>query len=94
MPMSQAELEAVQHVARKRDFIATTGLSTQVEPMQIQSGKWRAYLRDFVVSWSPTGQEAEYKEVVRDNFGYIMTEPTRESLIARLRKEYPGWKWR
>ena len=93
MSMSQAEIEAARYAARDRDFIATVGLSTQVEPMQIKTGKWRAYLRDFITPWSNHGQEAESREVVRDSYGYIVTEPSREQLVIRLRDEYPGWKW-
>ncbi len=93
MTMSEAEISAARYAARDRDFIATVGLSTRVEALPLKSGKWRAYLTDFVTPWSPRGQAAESKEVVRDDYGYIITEPTQEQLVARLREIYPGWKW-
>ena len=89
MPISQDEINA----ARYRDFIAIVGLSNKVEPMQLKSGKWRAYLTDFVTPWSPRGQQAESREVVRDVYSYIITANTRQELISKLRLEYPGWRW-
>jgi hypothetical protein len=94
MSMSQAEIEQARYNARERDFIAVVGLNTPVEPLQLKSGKWRAYLRNFVTPWSPRGQEAESKEVMRDGYGNIITGTTREELIAKLRAEYPGWRWK
>jgi len=94
MVMSDAEQGSLRYAARERDFIATAGLDTQVEAIALKSGKWRAYLRDFVTPWSPRGQEAESKQVVRNLYGFIFTGDTREELIAMLKAEYPGWKWR
>jgi len=94
MTMSQAEIEAARYNARDRDFIATAGLSTSVEAMPLKSGKWRAYLRDFVTPWSPRGQEAESKEVVRDTYGYIISGANKDNLIVKLKQEYPGWRWK
>ena len=93
MSMSQAEIEAAQYSARDRDFIATVGLNIMVEALSLKSGKWRAYLIDLVTPWSPRGQTAESKEVVRDNYGYIIITKSREELITRLKCEYPGWRW-
>ncbi len=93
MTMSEAEVKQAQYNARKRDFIATAGLNTSVEIMQLKSGKWRAYLRDFVTPWSPRGHEAETQEVLRDGYGNIITAPTRELLISKIHTEYSGWKW-
>jgi len=93
MPISQAEWDAIKYAARDRDFIASVGLATKIEPMQLKSGKWRAYLRDFITPWTPRGQEAESKEVVRDDYGYIITEDSRENLVARLKYFYPHWRW-
>src|SRR4030067_979794 len=42
MPISQAEWDAIKYAARDRDFIASVGLATKIEPMQLKSGKWRA----------------------------------------------------
>ena len=94
MSISEAEMVALKYAARERDFVAAVGLNAQVEPMQLKSGKWRAYLRDFVTPWSPRGQEAESKEVVRDTYGYIITGATRDELISKLRGEYPMWRWK
>ena len=93
MIMSEAEISATKYASRDREFIATTGLFTKVEALPLKSGKWRAYLTEFVTPWSPRGQGAESKEVVRDDYGYIITESTQEQLVARLREIYPGWKW-
>lgn len=93
MVMSQAEIDALKYNARERDFIATAGLHTSVEVLPLVSGKWRAYLTDFITPWSNHGQEAESKEVVRDNYGYIITGGNRKQLIEMLKCEYPGWKW-
>ncbi len=92
--MSQAEKDALKYTARDRDFIATTGLHSAVEAIPLKSGMWRAYVTDFVTPGTPRGQAAESKEVVKDNYGYIITEATRELLIIKLKQEYPGWKWR
>ena len=92
--ISETEMRALRFNARERDFIATAGLNTQVEPLQLKSGKWRAYLRDFVTPWSPRGQEAESKVVVRDGYDNIITGATREELINKLKAEYPNWRWR
>lgn len=94
MSMSQTEIDALKYAARERDFIAVTGLHSNVEALQLKSGKWRAYITDFVTPWSPRGQSDESKEVVHDNYGYILTEATKEELITKLKQEYPGWKWR
>ena len=91
--MSDAEQAALRYAARDRDYIASVGLGTRVEAVPLKSDKWRAYLEDFVTPNSPMGQQAETKEVVRNGFGNIITEPTREALVSRLREEYPGWKW-
>ena len=93
MSMSQAEIDALGYAARDRDFIATAGLHTRVEALPLKSGKWRAYLGDFVTPWSPRGQAAENKEVIRDGYGYIITGASREELITKLKQEYPSWKW-
>jgi len=93
MAMSQAEIDALQYNARNRDFIATAGLHTSVEALPLKSGKWRAYLTDFITPRSPRGQSAESKEVVRDNYGYIISGATKVALIERLKQEYPNWKW-
>ena len=92
--ISDAEIAALRHAARHRDFVATVAPhNISVEPIQLRSGKWRAYLRSFVTPWSPRGQEAETKEVVRDMFDNILSGDTREQLLSKLRSEYPGWKW-
>jgi len=91
--MSQAEIDALRYAARDRDFVATAGLNTRVELMQLRNGKWRAYYRDFITPSSPRGQEAESKEVARDSYGYIITGETRQMLIARLQDEYSNWRW-
>ncbi len=93
MTMSQAEIDALRYASRERDFVAVVGLHSKVEALQLKSGKWRAYFTDFVTPWSPRGQSAESKEVVRDNYGYIVTGATRGELITRLKEEYPNWKW-
>ena len=93
MTISDTEAAALKYAARDRDFIATAGLNTAVEPLQLRSGKWRAYLRDFITPWSNHGQEAESKEVVRDNYGNIITGATKEVLILLLKEEYPNWRW-
>lgn len=93
MSISQGEMDALKYAARERDFVAVVGLATAVEVLPLKSGKWRAYLTDFVTPWSPHGQAAESKEVVRDLYGYIITGATRVELIARLEEEYPNWKW-
>jgi len=94
MSIAQAEKDALRYAARDRDFIATAGLHTSVEALPLKSGKWRAYLRDFVTPWSPRGQDAESKEVIRDGYGYIITGASREELITKLKQEYPNWKWK
>ncbi len=94
MSMSQAEIDALKYNARERDFIATVGLHTEVEALPLKSGKWRAYLTDFITPWSPRGQVAESKEVVRNGFGYLITGDNRKQLIEMLKCEYPGWKWK
>ncbi len=93
MTMSQVEIDQARYNARERDFIATMPYGGNVEPMQLKSGKWRAYIRYFVTPNSPRGQEAESKEVVRDGYGYIISGATRIDLIGKLKAEYPGWKW-
>ncbi len=93
MTISQAEKEALKYSSRERDFIATAGLHSSVEAIQLKSGKWRAYISNFITPHSPSGQEAESKEVVRDNYGYIITGANRGSLISKIREEYAGWKW-
>lgn len=94
MTMSQAEIDALKYNARDRDFIATVGLSTNVEILSLKSGKWRAFLTSFITPWSPRGQTAESKGVVRDNYGYIVTADSRDELILKLKEEYPNWRWR
>ncbi len=64
-----------------------------VEPLQLRSGKWRAYIRSFITPHSPLGQEAMSKEVVRDNYGNIINGATKVALIKELKTEYPGWNW-
>lgn len=93
MTISDREMQALRFAARERDFIASLPYGTLVESMQLKSGKWRAYLRSFVTPWSPRGQKAESKEVVRDGYDNIITASTRDQLVAMLRLEYPGWKW-
>ena len=93
MFISEAEMKQLKYNARERDFIATVGIVTQVEPMQFKSRKWRAYLRGFTTPWSPRGQAAESKEVVRDHYDNIITANSREELITRLKCEYPNWRW-
>lgn len=90
--MSQVEKDALH--TPEPDYIATVALDTLVEVLQIKSGKWRAYLRDFITPWSPRGQEAMSREVVRDNYGYIITGATRKQLITMLQKEYSNWRWK
>jgi len=93
MSMSQTEIDALRYAARERDFIAVAGLHSSVEALQLKSGKWRAYIIDFITPWSPRGQSAESKEVVRDNYGFIIARATRGELITKLKEEYPNWKW-
>lgn len=88
-----SQRDALKYAARERDFIAVVGFSTQVEPLQLKSEKWRAYLRNFVTPWSPRGQAAESKEVVRDLYDNIITANSREELTKKLRAEYPYWRW-
>lgn len=91
--ISEAEKAALKYSARERDFIAMAGLGTKVEVLRLNRGKWRAYLTNFVTPHSPRGQQAESKEVVRDNYGYIITGATRNDLVVELKQEYPNWKW-
>ena len=93
MTISQTEMNLLRYAARERDFIAVVGLFTEVEPLQLKSGKWRAYLRDFVTPWSPRGQKAESKEVICDGYANIITGATRDDLIDKLKAEYPNWRW-
>lgn len=92
MVMSEREIAQAKYNARDRDFVATVGLSTHVELLPLQSGKWRAYLSDFVTC-SPRGFDAETKEVVRDVYGNIITGADRIDLLTKLKTEYPGWRW-
>lgn len=89
--ISKVEIDALN--ALKPDYIATVATGTQVEVIQLKSGKWRAYLRDFITPWSPRGQQATSKEVVRDNYGYIITGATKVALTRGLKQEYPYWRY-
>jgi len=93
MSISAAEQEALKYMGRERDFVASFPYGGCVEPLQLKNGKWRAYIKYFIIPWSPRGQKAESKEVVRDNYGFIITATSHEQLIAKLKDEYPGWKW-
>jgi hypothetical protein len=77
------------------DIIASVGF-TSVEPKKLKNGKWRAYLyteSPHAMS-NPRAYSCPYdREVVRDNYGYIINAPSREELITKLKMEYPRWKW-
>jgi hypothetical protein len=93
--ISPAELAALR--APKPDLVATVGgfvaPGEQVEIRHLKkSGLWRAYLiaenypmNPRAFSWS--------SEVVRDQYGYIISGSSRDDLIAKLKVEYPNWRW-
>ena len=66
--------------------------STVVFVEQGKSGSWRAYLYNERTPNNPRYCSYD-REVVRDDYGYIITESTRETLVERLLKSYPNWKW-
>lgn len=73
------------------DIVASI-CSTVVSIEQLKAGVWRAYLYNERTPNNPRYCSYD-REVVRDDYGYIITEPTRDKLVSRLRKAYPGWKW-
>lgn len=80
-----ATLSAPEQIA----YIKSVG---SIEARQLNDNKWRAYI---VTERTPSNPRyCSYdREVVRDNYGYIITEPSLEQLIDRLKREYPGWDW-
>ena len=73
------------------EIIASVGCSS-VEPLQLRNGKWRAYLRSETTPSNPIAFAYD-KEVVRDNYGYIISGATKVALIEKLKIEYPNWQW-
>lgn len=63
-----------------------------VELIQLKNGAWRAYI---LTERSPRNPRyCSYdKEVVRDNYGYIISGATKAALITHLKIEYPHWKY-
>lgn len=78
------------------DIIAYIKFAGAVEPKQLRNGKWRAYLyteSSHAIS-NPRAWSCPYdREVVRDNYDYIINGSTREELISKLKEEYPNWEW-
>ncbi len=73
------------------DVIASVS-ACSVIPEQLKSGRWRGYLYSERTPSNPVAFAWD-REVVRDEWGDIITEPTQEALIDRLRLTYPGWHW-
>ena len=73
------------------EIIATIG-GNGVEPLQLSNGRWRAYIRSERTPSNPVAFAYD-KEVVRDNYGYIISGATKAALIETLKEEYPNWKW-
>jgi len=76
---------------KEMEIVATIS-GNSVEPLQLRNGSWRAYIRSECTPSNPVAFAYD-KEVVRDNYGYIISGATKVALIEKLKTEYPNWKW-
>ena len=75
------------------DEIIATIQGFAVELRQLKKGSWRAYIFSERTPMNPRYCSYD-KEVVRDNYGYIISGATKVALIDKLKREYPNWEWK
>jgi len=74
--------------------VASPGSGFAVGAGRPGNGKWRGQVLAERTPMNVESNAARDIEVVRDSYGFIITGASRGDLMAKLKTEYPGWRWK